>query len=36
MHSNWIKIAGVVALGLVIGVWVRGYTDGKGWTSNNG
>jgi hypothetical protein len=33
MHKNLLITAGVVALGIVLGCYVRGYTDAKGWTT---
>jgi len=31
--NHWIKILGVVALGVAVGVMARGYSDAQGWTT---
>lgn len=33
MNKTVLKVVGVVALGIVLGVAVRGFTDAKGYTT---
>lgn len=35
MNQHWLKLLGVIALGVVVGVAVRGYTDATGATTYN-
>ena len=36
MKKEYLILAGIAAAALFAGVWIRGYSDGKGWTTNVG
>ena len=36
MKKEYLILAAIVAAGILAGCYVRGFTDAKGWTTNNG
>lgn len=36
MSKHYLYLAAIASLGILAGVWARGYSDGKGWTANAG